>query len=272
MASGSFNLARTGSTSNYITFKCVWSSVANAANNTSKVTVKITATKSGSSTADTYGNYTASAKVGSETQSVGSTSFRLSPNETMELLSKTFTVEHNSDGSKSVQITGTVGGNIMTASGSATVTLDKINLAPSSIATFTITAGYGNYVGLGDTITLTWSKPSGTITGYELQYSRGNSGWKAWKTQTGTNTTDSFTSTDINTNGAGCAVKYRVRSLNGSNASAWKESNTLYISGGMDLKVLNAWKLGSAWINVNGVWKRAKRVWIKINGTWKYSI
>lgn len=272
MASGSFNLTRTGSTSSYITFKCSWSSVPNAANNTSTVTVKITATKSSGSTANTYGKYTASANVGGSAQSVGSTDFTLKPNSTMTLLSKTFTVAHNSDGTKSVKITAEVGGNVMYGNGSATVTLDKINVTPSNISTFKITAGFGNYVGLGDTINLSWTKPSGTATGYEIQYSRGNSGWKAWKTVTGTSLTDSFTATDIAVNGAGCAVKYRIRALNGSNASAWKESNTLYIMGGMDLKVSNAWKTGSVWINVNGVWKRARRIWINVNGTWKYSI
>ena len=271
MASGSFNLTRTGSTSSYITFKCTWSSTANTAANTSTVTVKITASKSSSSTADTYGVFNASATVGGVTQNVGNQTFTLSPSQTLQLLSKTFTVPHNADGSKSVTISANVGGNVMYGNGSATVTLDKISVTPSSISTFTISAGYGNYVGLGDTINLSWSKPSGTVTGYQLQYSRGNSGWKDWKTVTGTSTTDSFTSTDINVNGAGCAVKYRVRAMNGSNASAWKESNVLYIMGGMDLKVSNAWKTGSVWINVNGTWKRAKRVWMNVNGTWKYS-
>ena len=274
MANGSFNLSRSASTSSYITFKCIWSSVANAANNTSRVTVKISATKSGSSTADTYGNYTASVKVGTETQSVGSTSFRLSPNETMELLSKTFTVAHNANGTKSVQITANVGGNVMAASGSATVTLDKIDLTPSSITSFTITAGYGNYVGIGDVIRMSWTKPSGNVTGYEIQYSRGEAPWASHPNLENIKTnswTDSFTASN-RYNLAGSAVKYRVRALNGVTASAWKESNTLYMLGGMNLKVSNAWKLGTTWINVNGVWKRAKRVWIKINGTWKYSI
>lgn len=271
MASGSFNLTRTGSTSSYITFTCQWSSVANESANTSTVTVKIIAKKSGSSTSDTYGNYTASANVGGSVQSVGSTSFRLSPNGSLVLLNKTFTVTHNSDGSKSVSITATVGGNVMSGSGSATVTLDNISRTPSDIASFTITAGFGNYVGLGDVITLQWSKPSGTVTGYEVQYQRGNSGWLPLKTTTGTTLTDSFTDTNFTYYYAGSPVQYRVRALNGSLAGAWKVSNILYISGVMNLKVGNVWKNGSTWINVNGVWKRAKRVWINVNGTWQYS-
>lgn len=271
MASGSFSLTRTSSTSSYISFKCTWSSTANTSSNSSSVRVRITATKSGSSTADTYGYYIASAVVDGTTVSVNQTNFNLSPSQTLLLLDKTVTVKHNSNGAKSCTITARVGGNVMGGSGSATVTLDKINTTPSAVSTFNITAGYGNYVGLGDTITLTWTKPSGTVTGYELQYSRGNSGWVAWTTVTGTSKTDSFTATNIAVNGAGNAVKYRIRAMNGSLASAWKESNTLYLTGGMDLKVSDAWKTGSVWINVNGTWKRAKRVWINVNGTWQYS-
>lgn len=143
---------------------------------------------------------------------------------------------------------------------------------PSAPTSFNITAGYGNYVGLGDTINLSWSGASGTISGYELQYSYGNSGWTEWKTVTGTTTSVSFAGrTDINQTGAGKIIKYRVRAKNGSNASAWKESNQLIMMGGMDLKVSNAWKNGTIWIKVNGTWKRAKRVWIKVNGKWQYS-
>ena len=125
MASGSFSLTRTGSTSSYITFKCSWSSVINSANNTSAVTVKVTATKSSASTASTYGNQTTEVNVGSAAQS-NSGSFTLAPSKTITLFNKTFTVAHNADGSKSVNIAVEVGGNIIYASGSQTVTLDTI--------------------------------------------------------------------------------------------------------------------------------------------------
>lgn len=125
MASGSFNLSRTGSTSSYITFKCSWSSTPNASTNKSTVTVTVTASKSSSSTSDTYGNQTTDVTVGSSSQS-NSGSFRLSPSKTVTLFSKSFTVAHNADGSKSVKISVNVGGNIIYANGSQTVTLDKI--------------------------------------------------------------------------------------------------------------------------------------------------
>lgn len=126
MASGSFNLSRTGSTSSYITFKCAWSSKSNGAvANSSTVTVTVTASKSSSSTASTYGTQETTVKVGSASQSA-SGSFTLAPSKTITLLSKTYTVAHNADGSKSVNISATVGGNAMWGSGNQTVTLDKI--------------------------------------------------------------------------------------------------------------------------------------------------
>ena len=126
MASGSFNLTRTGSTSQYITFKCTWSSTSNGSTaNTSTVTVKVTATKSSSSTASTYGNQETTVNVGGTSQKA-SGSFTLAPGKTITLFSKTYTVKHNDDGTKSVNISVNVGGNVIYANGSATATLDKI--------------------------------------------------------------------------------------------------------------------------------------------------
>ena len=126
MASGSFNLTRTGSTSSYITFKCSWSSTSNgAAANSSTVTVKVTATKSSSSTANTYGNQETTATVGGTSQKA-SGSFTLAPGKTITLLSKSYTVKHNADGTKKVTISVNVGGNVIYANGSATATLDTI--------------------------------------------------------------------------------------------------------------------------------------------------
>ena len=186
-------------------------------------------------------------------------------------------IAHNNDGTKSFVASISAGIYYVApnVSGEATFTLQQIPRTPSAPTSVSITAGQGNYVGLGDTVTIKWSGASGVITGYDIQFSRGNSGWKTYKsvssTKTSGSTTDSFTSTDINVNGAGKAVKYRVRAKNGTLTSAWKESNTLTISGGVDLKVSGSWKNGSVWIKVNGTWKRAKRVWIKVNGTWKQS-
>lgn len=186
------------------------------------------------------------------------------------------TLTHDNDGSKSFSVSLEAG--IYTVAvncrGSATFTLDKIARTPNAPTKCTISAGYGDFVGLGDTVNISWSGASGVITGYQIRYNRGNSGWKDFKTVNSTATsgsvTDSFTSTDKAINGAGNQVQYAVRTLNGSLESGWCYSNKLYMQGGMKLKASNAWKNGSVWIKVNGAWKRAKRVWIKVNGTWQY--
>ena len=125
MASGSFNLSRTGSTSSYITFKCNWSSIPNNVENYSTVNVNVIASKSSSSTAKTYGNQNTSATVNGSTQS-NSGSFTLQPGSSITLLSKSYKVYHNSDGKKTIPISVSVGGNAMWGSGSANVTLDTI--------------------------------------------------------------------------------------------------------------------------------------------------
>ena len=128
MASGSFTLTRTGNTSEDITFTCNWVSISNGVvANSSTVKVTIVASKSSSSTASTYGNYTASATVNGSIQNVGSTNFTLAPGASITLLSKSYTVPHNADGTKSTTISATVGGNIMYGNGSANVALDKIS-------------------------------------------------------------------------------------------------------------------------------------------------
>lgn len=244
----------------------------NTANNTSDITVSVKFWRTNTGY-ETYGTGTVYCTIDGTQYTQAVTSSQKITNAGIVLFKKTVTIGHNSDGSKTVNVKAKINlGSVLSSDYQGfNVALTTISRTPSSIGSFTITAGFGNYVGLGDTITLKWSAASGTVTGYELQYSRGNSGWKPFKTMTGTTTTDSFTSTDIGVNGAGCAVQYRIRALNGSLTGAWKVSNTLYITGGMDLKVSNAWKTGSVWIKVNGAWKRAKRVWIKVNGTWQYS-
>ena len=255
------------------TLRLKWTETsADAVNNSSVVQVVAQLiTAAGKSISSTV-NKSISINCNGNVQS-GSCNINTSASSTKDLYTATFTVPHNNDGSKTVSISGTLKleANLnstyyssVTASGTATLT-DFGSGSAGAPAQFTITAGYGQYVGLGDTIQLQWTAVTGA-TQYELQWQRGNSGWRAWKTQSGTSTTDVFTDTDISTNGAGKTVKYRVRAVGGS----WKESNTLIITGGMQINVGGVWRTGTVWINVGGVWKRAKRVYTN-NGTWQYS-
>lgn len=267
----------TFSTSNeYIKYNItVTESNVNTSNNTSDITVSVKFWRTNTGY-ETYGTGWVIVEVdGEEYNSTITTSQKIT-SAGIVLFNRKITIKHNADGSKTVNVRAYIDHTRVTSDWNGfNVTLTKIARNPSAPTSFTISAGYGNYVGLGDEVTLSWSGASGSISGYEVQFSRGNTGWKTWQTIATRVTTftmkDSFTATDINVNGAGCAVKYRVRAMNGTLYSAWKESNTLYITGGMDLKVNNAWKNGSVWINVNGTWRRAKRVWIKVNNQWQYS-
>lgn len=197
MASGSFNLTRTGSTSSYITFKCNWSSTSNgSAANSSTVKVNIVASKSSSSTANTYGNYTATATVNGTSQSVGSTSFTLKPGASLTLLSKSYTVPHNSDGTKSTTISASVGGNVMYGSGSATIKLDTIPLYTS------ITQTLNNKT--ETSITMNWA--SDNTVDYIWYSTNNGSSW------TGINVTDGKSgSYTINGLTAGTTYKIKTR-------------------------------------------------------------
>lgn len=252
--------------------KLAWTATQSVANNTSTIKWTLSA----------VGGNVKWYKTGPVTcvingQTVYSSSSRVSM-YTGTISSGTLTIAHDTNGSKSfsVSISAAIYTSAVNCTGSGSFTLDKIPRTPSAPTSVTITAGNGNQVGLGETVTIKWSGASGVITGYDIQYSRGDSGWKDYKsvssTATSGSTTDSFTSTAIGTNGAGNAVQYRIRAKNGSLTSAWKTSNTLYISGGVDIKASGAWKTGSVWININGTWKRARRVYVKVNGAWEQSI
>lgn len=208
----------------------------------------------------------------------GTCKVAVSGGSTKQLFSAIFNVTHDADGSKTaalvcrLNIDITISGNhVSYVQSSGDAVLTSISANPDAPASCTITAGFGNYVGLGDTITMTWAAAAGTVTGYEVQLSHGSSGWQAFRTVEGASTTGTLTATDIQLTGAGKAVKIRVRTLNGTLASDWVESNTLIITGGMKLKTGGAWKQGSTWIKVNGTWRRVKRVWVKVNGTWQYT-
>ena len=166
MASGSFNLTRTGSTSQYITFKVNWSSSSNGPSaNSSTVYVDVIATKSSSSTSDTWGSYNVSSIVNNETKSCGDTSFRIHPGSSLTLYSTNYTVPHNDNGTKSTTISVNVGGNVMWGNGSDTATLDTIPRASeiSSVST----------VDIGSNATILVNRKSSSFT-HTITYSFGS--------------------------------------------------------------------------------------------------
>ena len=126
MASGYF----TGTTGNrYIQARIVWSSTPDTVNNRSSVTATLSYAKSSSSTGATYGTGLFSITINGSTKSFN-VPITLNPNDTWVTIgSHTVTVDHNNDGSRSVQISAAGGISGLTFSStncSATVILDKI--------------------------------------------------------------------------------------------------------------------------------------------------
>lgn len=192
------------------------------------------------------------------------------------LTTKTFRVNHNADGTKTVAISASWTANVtysgvsvgvMTAGGSAT--LDPIPRTPTAPTTCTASPAAFYY---GDTLTLAWSGATGHITGYKTQYRDKAPGaaawgaWTAWKTPTAASCTDSITAL------CGAMRQYRVRAMNGSLASAWKESNAVTVSGGAKVRVNGAWRPGTAYVKVNGTWRRCAWIGVKSGGTWKKGV
>lgn len=171
MASGSF----TGTTGNkYIKAKIEWSSTSDTVNNRSTVTATLYYAKSSSSTSATYGSYEGKLTINGSPKSF-SKSITLNANDAwVSIGSHTVTVEHDSDGSKSININATGGIPSLSFSStncSATVTLDKIPRATTpTFGATTQTIGSNMVINLPaanasfyHTITYSWGSDSGTI-------------------------------------------------------------------------------------------------------------
>ncbi|WP_049727656.1 DUF859 family phage minor structural protein [Dorea sp. D27] len=127
MASGSWNF----NTSNqYITGRVRWSSQSNGSNaNSSNVTAYLDYMKSSSSTAATYGTFNGSISINGSAGGVSQYITLYANNSWVNVGSRTITVGHNNDGSKSTSIAasgGISGTSFGSSSTSNNVTLDKI--------------------------------------------------------------------------------------------------------------------------------------------------
>ena len=155
MASGNFWISRT-SGSNYLSFRVDWNSISNTEGNYSDITVAVYVVKSGSSTSDTWGTSNTNVTIEGYTQYENGLGFRVSPNGQTLLFAKAgYRVGHDNEGQRQISISVNVGGDVMSASGSATVQLDKIPRA-SSIAV-------GNY-NLGQNLSIVIGKKSSSFT------------------------------------------------------------------------------------------------------------
>lgn len=166
MASGSFNLTRTGATSSYVNFLVNWSSYSNGSvANSSTLSVAVYVTKSSGSTSSTWGTTNTSVSVtDAGTQYENGLSLNVAPNGTQLIFAKNFTVPHNSDGKKTATISVNVGGDVVWGNGSANITLETIPRASD------VSGGTGN---INENTTINISKKNSAFT-HTLLYQFGN--------------------------------------------------------------------------------------------------
>lgn len=253
--------------------KLAWTATQSVANNTS--TIKWTLSAAGGNSS-WYTTGPVTCKINGTTVYSKSTRVNM---YTGTIDTGSLTISHNSDGTKSfkVEISAAIYYTSTNCTGSHTFTLNQIDREPGAPTTVTASAGNGDYVSFGDTVTISWSGASGTITGYQRAYRWYKDGaWGDWTGQANISSTSKsgswtigLTSTSVN---SGDKIQFRMRAANGSLYSSWKTSNSLTIVGGMRIKVNGSWTQGTVYIKVGGSWVRAQHVYTKVSGSWKESI
>lgn len=133
---------------------------------------------------------------------------------------------------------------------------------------------------LGNSLTITFTNPSGLSTVYAAIYlNDAVTQLAAYRQVSGSSYTFYFTDTELdniykNMPGNSLSVRvYLAMRSNGHDYGVYKQC-TVTNTGNQKtghLKVNNSWKRTKHWIKVNGVWKRCIR-WIKVNGVWKKCI
>lgn len=132
------------------------------------------------------------------------------------------------------------------------------------MAYFTATAGAVDFVSEGSTVYLSWNLIGMLFT---IERSIGGGPWvQLSDTIQGSTAIDVINDTALASRGAGNEIVYRIKPT-GSGVS-WTLSNSLYLAGGIKIKVNGEWKTGTPWVKVGGEWKRAKKVCLKQNGSW----
>lgn len=149
------------------------------------------------------------------------------------LTSYTVNVPHNADGTKTVAISGSWDARI-TYSGtylgrvdvSVNAKLDNIAVAPNVPGAPASVSASGDYEGDNAKIPVTWSKSSGVVDGYrveyQIQYSSGS--YSAW---TLVWSSTPYTSGTVTVPAGGTQVQFRVAAVNSSGLSTFTESNIL---------------------------------------------
>jgi hypothetical protein len=174
MASGTINLAQSSSSGAYIVGKIEWSSTPNLSGNYSNVTAKLYVRKDNTDmvlTKPTYGTWPYTISINGDSTSGNSESNTQVLLDWVLIATKTVKVTHDSDGSKSIVISGSVMAPAGTSydghktSGSKSVSLDTI--ARASAPTVDKAS-----VAMGGSVTITTNRKSDSFT-HTLTYSFG---------------------------------------------------------------------------------------------------
>lgn len=215
MASGSFVLTNTGNTSRYVQIRVDWADrKSSLVDNASVVDVVVTCVKLQGSTAATSGKYNMTINLDGNVYTIPNTSFSVQPRSSIELANISFTgIVHNADGTKSCNLSVNVGGNVMWANGSQTITLDTFQRY------VTLSTSVGNRT--ETSITMNWATDRGIS---KLWYSINNGSSYTELSASGTSGSFVISGLTPNTN---YPIKVKVRAAD-SGLDTTSSTNNVY--------------------------------------------
>lgn len=250
------------STSNGYIIYWIESYINSQSGNSSNIQVKVWCKRTNEGYT-TYGNGTVYLNVDGQTRQSGITNSQTLTSTARLLHDESYTINHNSDGTKSIYIQAYISHDRFSSSWQGwTYTLTSINVLkpPSAPTSCSHTGKFDN----GCQTTVSWSGATGTINYYDIQvrFWTKDGGFQAWWThQTVSGTATSFV---IGHNGVtNDGLQARVCARNSAGSSSWKEGGTVYKQ---SVKVNdNGFKTGTIRVWDSSQWKQCFiRVW---NGT-----
>lgn len=221
--------------------------------NSSNITVRVWCKRTNEGYT-TYGNGTVYINADGQTSQSGITNSQTLTSTPRLLHESTHTINHNSDGTKSVYIQAYITHDRFSSSWQGwTYTLNPIKVIPTAPTSCTASGKYE----VGEKITVNWSGATGAISAYQIQYCQYDmkTGWGAWynivEGAVGTTAINNITSVGA----FKTKVKYRVRAVNSSGNSAWSPESNIIEHYGIKLWNDNNFKWGnikvwngSAWV------------------------
>lgn len=243
-----------------------WSSTANTSANSSSVsaTLYLSGNVQGNALSGSFFNLNGTQKA------VGGWHDNWGTGNPLNLGTISLTVGHNSDGSKSIPVSGkfVYNGSFTYVDLSGTITLDKINRMPGTVSNVAITGLYED----GETQKLTWS-PATNVTNYTVYdsvWKIENGAWNQWH-YLGDTTSTSMTFPAYSNIGKSkiSAIRYAVRA-NGPGGSSDRIASPPTEHYGVKIWDGSSWKWGelrvwngTSWVkSIPQIWNGAEWVYI----------